>query len=50
MRAEALQLVAIGFLLEGRVADADAAIAALPKGFEPHPSILEMRASATAGR
>ena len=46
VRAEALQLVAFGFLLEGRVADADAAIAALPQGFKPHPSLLEMRARA----
>ena len=46
VRAEALQLVAFGFLLEGRVADADAAIAALPKGFSPHPSLLEMRGKA----
>jgi hypothetical protein len=45
VRAEALQLVAFGFLLEGRVADADAAIAALPKGYAPHPSLLELRAS-----
>ena len=43
VRAEALQLVAFGFLLEGRVADADAAIAALPQGFSPHPKLLEMR-------
>jgi membrane-associated protease RseP (regulator of RpoE activity) len=47
VRAEALQLVAFGFLLEGRVADADAAIAALPQGFKPHPSLLEMRGRAT---
>jgi Zn-dependent protease len=46
VRAEALQLVAFGFLLEGLVADADAAIAALPPGFSPHPSLLEMRARA----
>lgn len=46
VRAEALQLVAFGFLLEGRVADADAAIAALPQGFKPHPSLLEMRGRA----
>jgi len=46
VRAEALQLVAFGFLLEGRVADADAAIAALPQGYSPHPSLLEMRARA----
>lgn len=44
VRAEALQLVAFGFLLEGRVADADAAIAAMPQGFAPHPSLVEMRA------
>jgi Zn-dependent protease len=48
VRAEALQLVAFGFLLDGRVADADAAIAALPKGYPPHPSLLELRASAGA--
>jgi Zn-dependent protease len=46
VRAEALQLLAFGFLLEGRVADADAAIAALPKGFAPHPSLVELRATA----
>jgi Zn-dependent protease len=46
VRAEALQLLAFGFLLEGRVADADAAIAALPRGFAPHPSLLELRATA----
>jgi Zn-dependent protease len=46
VRAEALQLVAFGFLLEGRVADADAAIAALPSGYAPHPSLLELRADA----
>ncbi|MGA7122870.1 MAG: hypothetical protein WBY94_22405 [Polyangiaceae bacterium] len=45
VRAEALQLLAFGFLLEGRVADADAAIAALPQGFAPHASLLELRAS-----
>jgi Zn-dependent protease len=44
VRAEALQLLAFGFLLEGRLADADAAIAALPRGFTPHPSLLAMRA------
>lgn len=43
VRAEALQLVAFGFLLEGRVPDADAAIAALPQGFAPHASLLELR-------
>jgi hypothetical protein len=46
VRAEALQLVAFGFLLEGRVADADAAIAALPAGYQPHARLLEMRAAA----
>jgi Zn-dependent protease len=46
IRAEALQLVAFGFLLEGRVADADAAIAALPEGYQPHGRLLEMRAAA----
>jgi hypothetical protein len=46
VRAEALQLLAFGFLLDGRIADADAAIAALPKGYSPHPSLLELRASA----
>ncbi len=46
VRAEALQLLAFGFLLDGRVPDADAAIAALPKGYSPHPSLLEMRALA----
>jgi Zn-dependent protease len=49
VRAEALQLVAFGFLLEGRVADADAAIAALPPGFQPHPSLLELRGRTAAG-
>jgi Zn-dependent protease len=48
VRAEALQLLAFGFLLGGRVADADAAIAALPRGYNPHPSLLELRASAAA--
>jgi Zn-dependent protease len=45
VRAEALQLVAFGFLLDGRVADADAAIAALPKGYPPHPSLVQARQS-----
>ncbi|HEY1695258.1 MAG TPA: site-2 protease family protein [Polyangiaceae bacterium] len=48
VKAEALQLVAFGFLLEGRVADADAALAAMPAGYHPHPSLLELRAR-TAG-
>ncbi|HZU82474.1 MAG TPA: site-2 protease family protein, partial [Polyangiaceae bacterium] len=47
VRAEALQLLAFGFLLEGRVADADAAVAALPRGFSPHPTWLELRARAS---
>ena len=46
VRAEALQLLAFGFLLDGRVADADAAIAAMPRGYTPAPSLLELRASA----
>lgn len=46
VRAEALQLMAFGFLLEGRVAEADAAIASLPKGFAPHTLLLERRAGA----
>ncbi|HEY8039296.1 MAG TPA: hypothetical protein VIF15_05855, partial [Polyangiaceae bacterium] len=49
VRAEALQLVAFGFLMEGRLADADAAIAAMPRSFAPHPSLLAMRARAAAG-
>jgi hypothetical protein len=48
VRAEALQLVAFGFLLEGRVADADAAIAAMPQGFAPDPSLVELRARSAA--
>lgn len=43
VRAEALHLVAFGFLLEGRVADADAAIAALPQGYAPHPQLVALR-------
>jgi Zn-dependent protease len=46
IRAEALQLVAFGLLLEGRVAEADAAIASLPSGFAPHASLLKLRADA----
>jgi Zn-dependent protease len=45
VRAEALHLVAFGFLLEGRVADADAAIAALPQGYAPHPQLVALRES-----
>jgi Zn-dependent protease len=48
VRAEALQLLAFGFLLDGRIADADAAIAALPTGYSPHPSLLELRAHTAA--
>ncbi len=43
VRAEALQLMAFGYLLEGRTAEADAAIASFPKGFAPHPSLLKLR-------
>jgi len=46
VRAEALQLVAFGLLLEGRVSEADAAIASLPPGFAPHAALLELRAEA----
>ncbi|MDP9150941.1 MAG: M50 family metallopeptidase [Myxococcota bacterium] len=49
LRAEALQLLAFGFLLERRLADADAAIAALPSDFAPHPSLIELRASVAGG-
>jgi Zn-dependent protease len=48
VRAEALQLVAFGFVLEGRAADADAAIAAMPPGFQVHPSLTEMRSRLTS--
>jgi Zn-dependent protease len=48
-KAEALQLVAFGFLLSGRPDDADAAIAAIPAGFAPHPSLLELRAKVRGG-
>jgi Zn-dependent protease len=43
MRAEALQLLAFGFLLEGRVPDADAAVAALPRDFQVDQALVEMR-------
>lgn len=43
MRAEALHLLAYGFLLEGRVPDADAAVAALPQGFAVDPALVELR-------
>jgi Zn-dependent protease len=46
VKAEALQLLAFGYLLENQVADADAAIASLPKGFAPHPRLLELRQKA----
>jgi Zn-dependent protease len=49
MKAEALQLLAYGFLLERRVADADAAIAAMPQGYLPHPSLVAMRDEAARG-
>jgi Zn-dependent protease len=49
VKAEALHLVAFGFLLEGRVADADAAIAALPQGYAPHPQLLALREAAARG-
>lgn len=49
VRAEALQLLAFGFLLEGRVADADAAIAAMPHGFSPHPSLTRLRQDVGTG-
>lgn len=49
VRAEALQLLAFGFLLEGRVADADAAIAAMPRGFSPHPSLTQLRQDVAGG-
>jgi stage IV sporulation protein FB len=43
LRAEALQVVAFAFLRGGHVADADAAIAAMPRGYQPAPAFLEMR-------
>jgi hypothetical protein len=43
LRAEALQLLAYGFLLEGRVPDADAAVAAMPQGFPVDPALVELR-------
>ena len=46
VKAEALQLLAFGYLLENRVADADAAIASLPRGFAPHPRLVELRRKA----
>ncbi|HEX3769291.1 MAG TPA: site-2 protease family protein [Polyangiaceae bacterium] len=46
-RAEALHVLALGFLLENRVADADAAIAALPEGYHPDPALVAMRANAS---
>jgi Zn-dependent protease len=49
VRAEALQLMAFGFLLSGRVEDADAAIAGLPAGFTPHASLTALRESAGRG-
>jgi Zn-dependent protease len=49
VRAQALQLLAFGFLLEGRVEDADAAIAALPRGYAPDPSLLAFREARGSG-
>lgn len=46
VKAEALQLLAFGYLMENQVADADAAIQALPKGFVPHPRLIELRQKA----
>jgi stage IV sporulation protein FB len=43
VRAEALQLLAFGFLFDDRLADADAAIAAMPKGYSPNPSLADLR-------
>jgi|HubBroStandDraft_1064217.scaffolds.fasta_scaffold13576_4 Zn-dependent protease len=43
VRAEALHLLAFGFLLDDRLADADAAIAAMPKGFSPNQALVDLR-------
>jgi Zn-dependent protease len=50
VRAEALQLLAFGFLLDDRLADADAAIAAMPKGFLPHASLVDLRRTVAGPR
>ena len=49
VRAEALQLLAFGFLLDNRPGDADAAIAAMPTGYLPDPSLLRLRAASGDG-
>jgi len=43
VRAEALHLLAFGFLLDDRLADADAAVAAMPKGFSPNQELADLR-------
>jgi stage IV sporulation protein FB len=43
-RAEAIHLAAYGYLLTGRLADADRVIAQLPSGYKAHPSFGELRA------
>ena len=43
-RAEAIHLAAYGYLLTGRVADADRVLAQLPAGYKAHPSLTELRA------
>jgi Zn-dependent protease len=48
VRAEALQLLAFGFLLDDRLADADAAIAAMPNGFSPNQSLIALRQASAA--
>jgi Zn-dependent protease len=48
VRAEALQLLAFGFLLDDRLADADAAIAAMPNGFSPNQSLVALREASAA--
>jgi Zn-dependent protease len=48
VRAEALHLLAFGFLLDDRLADADAAIAAMPKGFSPNQALVDLRQAASA--
>ena len=47
-RAEAIHLAAYGYLLTGRVADADRVIAGLPTGYKAHPSFGELRARYSA--
>jgi hypothetical protein len=49
-RAEALQLVAFGLLLEGRLVEADQVIQSMPQGFIPHPELEQMRARVIARR